>query len=176
MQTSKRLYRSRTDSVIAGVSGGLAKYLSIDPIIVRVMFVVLAIFGGGGVLIYIIAWIAVPLEPFETYFNSSSYSRAAPPDPATSGATGSEFTSTEKTNSEFDNTILNPEEEMRRKHTERNERNEGSLIGGIILITLGILFLAGQFIPSINFGDLWPVLLIVVGILIIFGRTRNSRR
>ncbi len=176
MQTTKRLYRSRTDSVIAGVSGGLAKYLSIDPIIVRILFLVLAIFGGGGVLIYIIAWIAVPLEPWEPYFKSSSFSRTAPPDPAADDSTGPPFSSTEKINSEFDNTILNPEEEMRRKRTERNNRNEGSLIGGIILITLGALFLAGQFIPRINFGDLWPVLLIVIGILIIFGRTRSGNR
>ncbi|HZK08727.1 MAG TPA: PspC domain-containing protein [Bacteroidales bacterium] len=173
MQTTKRLYRSRTDSVIAGVSGGLAKYLSIDPIIVRLMFVVLAIFGGGGVLIYIIAWIAVPLEPYDVYYDSSRYGRTVPPE---SGSAGAGFSDKEKANTEFDNTMLNPDEEMRKKQHEHKQLNEGSLIAGIILITLGGLFLASHFISRINFGDLWPVLLIVVGILIIFSRSREDKR
>lgn len=47
------------------------------------------------------------------------------------------------------------------------EHGKGSLIGGIILITLGILFLLDRFLPRIDFGDLWPVILIVAGILLL---------
>ena len=60
--TSKRLYRSRIDRMIAGVCGGLAKYFDIDPTIVRVLFVVSIFIGGGGILAYIILWIVVPEE------------------------------------------------------------------------------------------------------------------
>jgi phage shock protein C len=59
----KRLYRSRTDSMIAGVCGGLAEYFNIDPTLVRLAFVVVLLLGGSAVLIYIIMWIVVPLEP-----------------------------------------------------------------------------------------------------------------
>jgi phage shock protein PspC (stress-responsive transcriptional regulator) len=61
---TKRLFRSRTDKKIAGVCGGLANYLDIDPVIVRVIFVMLLLPGGlPGFLPYVILWIAVPEEP-----------------------------------------------------------------------------------------------------------------
>lgn len=58
-----RLYRSREDRVIAGIAGGLAKYLGIDPVLVRLGFVVLVIAGGSGILAYLVAWIVIPEEP-----------------------------------------------------------------------------------------------------------------
>jgi len=59
----KRLYRSRDDRVIGGVCGGLAKYLTMDPTVVRLIFVLLALAGGPGILIYLIMLIVVPEEP-----------------------------------------------------------------------------------------------------------------
>jgi len=56
------LRRSRTDKVVAGVAGGLGRYLGIDPVILRVAFVVLTLAGLAGVLVYIIGWIAIPEE------------------------------------------------------------------------------------------------------------------
>jgi phage shock protein C len=61
----KRFYRSTIDKKIAGVAGGLGDYFDIDPLLVRLIFVILAIAGGGGVLIYIILWIVTPERPFE---------------------------------------------------------------------------------------------------------------
>jgi phage shock protein C len=58
-----RLYRSRDDRVIGGVSAGIAQYLGTDPVVVRLVFVVLALVGGGGLLAYLIAWVIVPEEP-----------------------------------------------------------------------------------------------------------------
>ena len=57
-----RLYRSETNRVIAGVAGGLAEYFGIDPTIVRVLFVLMSIWGGSGVLIYLLLWIIIPSE------------------------------------------------------------------------------------------------------------------
>lgn len=60
----KRLYRSRTDSKIAGVCGGLAEYFKIDPTIIRVIFVILLLPGGlPGFVPYVILWLVVPLTP-----------------------------------------------------------------------------------------------------------------
>ena len=62
MKDLSRLRRSVTDRHIAGVAGGLARHLDVDPIIVRVALVVSVFFGGAGLLAYVGAWILVPEE------------------------------------------------------------------------------------------------------------------
>lgn len=59
---TKRLFRSRRDKLIGGVCGGLASYFAMDPTIVRLIFVLLALFGGPGLVLYIILWIITPVE------------------------------------------------------------------------------------------------------------------
>jgi phage shock protein C len=59
----KRLYRSRSDRRIAGVCGGLAAYLNIDPTLVRLLFVLGLLLVGGTLLAYIILMIVIPEEP-----------------------------------------------------------------------------------------------------------------
>jgi phage shock protein C len=59
---TRRLYRKREGQIVAGVCTGLADYLGIDVTIVRLVFAALAIFGGAGVLLYVIAWAVVPEE------------------------------------------------------------------------------------------------------------------
>src|SRR5215475_8494203 len=58
----RRLYRSRSDKVIAGVCSGIANYFRIDPVIVRVLAVALIFLGGAGVFAYIAAWLLMPVE------------------------------------------------------------------------------------------------------------------
>ena len=62
MKDLGRLRRSVTDRHVAGVAGGIARHLDVDPIIVRVALVVAAFFGGAGLLLYVAAWILVPEE------------------------------------------------------------------------------------------------------------------
>ena len=59
----KKLYRSRDERMIWGICGGLGDYLGVDPTIVRVAAVLSLIFGGWGILVYVILWFVVPLEP-----------------------------------------------------------------------------------------------------------------
>jgi phage shock protein C len=54
------LRRSTTDRMIGGVCGGLGRYLGIDPVLLRIAFVVLALAGGGGVIVYVVGWILIP--------------------------------------------------------------------------------------------------------------------
>jgi phage shock protein C len=61
MTTPKRLFRSK-EKKIAGVAGGLADYLNLDPTIIRLLFVVIAFAGGASVLVYLIMWLVVPEE------------------------------------------------------------------------------------------------------------------
>ncbi|HSW70450.1 MAG TPA: PspC domain-containing protein [Gammaproteobacteria bacterium] len=62
----KKLYRSKSDRMIAGVCGGLAEYFNIDPVIVRIIAFILLLPGGlPGLLPYIVLWIVVPEEGSE---------------------------------------------------------------------------------------------------------------
>jgi phage shock protein C len=61
-ESPRVLRRSRGDRVLAGVCGGLGRYLGVDPVLLRIAFVVLAIAGGGGFLLYVVSWILIPEE------------------------------------------------------------------------------------------------------------------
>ena len=58
----KTLRRSRTDKMVAGICGGLGKYFGLDSTILRLVFVVLLIFAGTGLLAYLIMWLVIPYE------------------------------------------------------------------------------------------------------------------
>ena len=59
---NKKLYRSRSNRVIAGVCGGLAQYLGIDPTVVRLIMALVTFVGGMSILVYLIAWLIIPEE------------------------------------------------------------------------------------------------------------------
>ena len=59
----KRLYRSRHDKVLGGVCAGIADYFHVDPVLVRLLWVIFALIMGTGIIAYIIAWIIIPEEP-----------------------------------------------------------------------------------------------------------------
>jgi phage shock protein PspC (stress-responsive transcriptional regulator) len=67
----KRLVRSTTDKKIAGVAAGLAYYFDLDPTIIRLVWLLAALFAGTGVLAYIILWIALPPGPTCVVTNSA---------------------------------------------------------------------------------------------------------
>ncbi len=60
---SRRLYRSRKNQVIGGVAAGVAEYFDIDPTIVRIAWALLGMAWGTGVLVYLICWLVIPLNP-----------------------------------------------------------------------------------------------------------------
>jgi phage shock protein PspC (stress-responsive transcriptional regulator) len=61
-QSAKRLSKSASDKVFCGVAAGIADYLAIDPVLIRLLFVILTISGGSGLLIYIVLCLIVPEE------------------------------------------------------------------------------------------------------------------
>ncbi len=77
----KRLFRSRKEKLIGGVCGGLANYFAIDPVIVRIFFVILFFLKGIGLISYIVCWIVMPEERHTADYNTdaedstSSYDR-----------------------------------------------------------------------------------------------------
>jgi phage shock protein C len=63
MDSTRRLYRSKSDRVLAGVCGGLAEYFNLGATLIRVVFVLLAVLGGSGLVLYVAMWIIVPNQP-----------------------------------------------------------------------------------------------------------------
>ena len=61
----KRLYRSQKERMIGGVCGGLGNFFQVDPIIFRLIFVLMLLGAGSGVLVYIIMMLIIPEEPIE---------------------------------------------------------------------------------------------------------------
>lgn len=167
----KRLYRSQTDRKFAGVAGGLAEYFVMDPLLIRLAFVILTLAGGGGFLIYLVLWIVTPENPLRIQPSMNQAGQNfQQPNPGSSDFTAESSgynAESPKTETPYSTTPPVP---------QTKERNKGSLIGGLVLITLGALFLADELIPQINFGDLWPVILIVIGVgLLINAITKRNR-
>jgi len=150
---ARKLYRSRADSMIGGVCGGLAEYFDIDPAIVRLAAVLLVFAGGAAIIAYIIAWIIIPQKPFAL----------------------EEGAQTE----DEEERVSSPAEERLGKVTEkideklealhRDEPGKGKLWVGVFLLVLGIIFLLNNiYIWSwFNFDRLWPIALIIIGIVVL---------
>ncbi len=81
-----QLVRSRSQRVIAGVCGGLAEHYGWDLTVVRIVMAVTALFSGVGLVVYVIAWIAIPEGQYALPFSSPM---PPPPPPATTGTTAS---------------------------------------------------------------------------------------
>ncbi len=59
----RRLYRSKVNRMISGICGGLGEYLNVDPVVIRIIFILLTLFGGGGLLLYLIGIFVIPENP-----------------------------------------------------------------------------------------------------------------
>ena len=127
----KRLHRSRSNRVIGGVCGGLGEYFGIDPVIVRIIFGLLVLANGIGILAYIILAIVVPLESSEATTPKETMRKNVEEMKKTANELGREIRST------LEGEEGKPEEEAKVR------RNRLNLIG-IIIIAVGILFLLGS--------------------------------
>ncbi|HUG95784.1 MAG TPA: PspC domain-containing protein [Pleomorphomonadaceae bacterium] len=142
---NRRLYRSVVDRRIGGVAAGSATYFDIDPSIARVLWLLLAFFSGGVFfVVYLVMWAVVPEEPYPTG------AAAAPGSAPASGAAGDEA----------------PAAAARGPG--------GRVILGAILIVIGAWFLAAEFLPWLNWDLVWPVGLVVIGILVLATALRRS--
>jgi phage shock protein C len=143
------LFRSRTNRVIGGVAGGLAYNLNSDPSLIRIIFLLLTIFWGGGAVLYVILWIALPEGDIPLF------QKPGPGPEASEAAPGSE--------SPGDFSVP-------------PARSNGALMVGLILIGVGAIFLVGRFIPRVHFGDLWPFILVVAGVVLIAASFTKSKK
>jgi phage shock protein C len=149
-----KLMRSRTDQMIGGVCGGLANYLGVDTTLVRLVFVLLVLGNGAGVLIYLLLWMVIPRED-----------RLA-------GARTEETISANA--SEIADRARSLGDEVRGMASTPNPK--AALFFGVALIGLGIVFLLENlhWLWWFRSDVLWPVLLILAGLLLIWSRLKGK--
>ncbi|MBC35525.1 MAG: hypothetical protein CL663_05730 [Bacteroidetes bacterium] len=148
-QPHKGLYRNSTQAIVGGVAAGIADNLNTDPTLIRILFIVLAIAGGGGVLIYCILWIALPSK--SSPFANNPYTEA------------DHLNKEGEPTVEYDQNL----DSKLNEELSKMDQNKGSLIAGIVLISVGLIFLLSRIIPRIDFINFWPVLLLIVGVVMI---------
>jgi phage shock protein C len=138
---AKTLYRSRENAMIGGVCAGLAEYFNIDISLVRLATVILIFPGGLSIWAYIIAWIIVPQKPLAA-------AAAQDMQPGQNQGAGLE-----------QGDIAAPAEST----------DKAKFIIGGILIAMGVLFLLNTFNVFVwfSFFKLWPVVLIVIGLVVL---------
>ena len=195
----QRLTRSHTDRMLTGVAGGMAEYFDIDPVIIRLLWVLGALFTGGVLLVvYFVMAIIMPSPPDEeeayededeeladdeadaqagdesaSQTTDESQDEAdAEDEPKPDGATATASTSSP------DARPATPRQRRRagsrrtrRRRAAARRRGQGALVIGSILIVIGALALVDQF-SLLSFWQFWPLILIGIGGALILGRLR----
>lgn len=142
MPSNGRLFRSESDRVIGGVCAGLGRYLAVDPVLVRLAFVVLALVNGVGAVIYLILWIVLPGES-SLELSGDALMRA---------------------------NVSDMRAQAGRLVGALRNRQQGALVIGVALVAVGVVFLLGNFVPWLTPGLLWPIVLIALGAYLLFSR------
>ena len=149
MTNEKKLTRSSSDRVILGVCGGLANYFEVDPVIVRVIFVLLALGSGFGILLYLILAIALPSDTGEMILKDKE-----------------RINNVAKDIKEKVNSVANEfKTDSRSSGRTKNLRS----IAGIVLIVVGLLALSSQFFDMRWIEQaIFPAVIVLLGLYLIF--------
>lgn len=149
------LCRNRTDRMLGGVCGGIGAFLRIDPTLIRLYFVLLAFFGGIGWLLYLILWATLPY---------TGEGRFASPGAIQSGV--SEITAKSQ---ELGNDV--------RQALAQPHPRLGVILGAALMFLGALLLLRNLALPWLswlNTGLIWPLLLIIGGVVLIFRLPREE--
>ncbi len=153
----KRLYKSSTDKVISGVCGGIGEYFEIDPVLVRILWVISAFVGGAGVLAYIVAAIVMPTK--ESVYSGSTYESTYRPSGSNTSESGAQTPGAEGKGPESGADGQPYSKVFRPRRTEKENR----VLGGLILIALGGFFFLREFLPWVSGSLMLAVVLIALG-------------
>jgi len=148
---AKRLYRNESEKVLGGVCAGLGDFLGIDPVFVRIFFILWTVLGELSVLVYLLMWIIIPRSSATDAGESFEINDV-----------GARFN------------------QMGREIHDITRQPSAELITfvGIGLIAWGVYYLVRQALPYLDIWSYsqyaWPVLLIVAGGFVIFRATRKN--
>ena len=149
---NRRLYRSRSDSMIGGVAAGLAAYLNADPALVRIVWAILVVVTWGAALVvYIVAWIVVPEEPVGP---------AEPIAPTADPVTGE---------------VVNPPGEPATAAAPTPTGGQAGVVIGVGLVVIGLWFLLREYLPEIDWSLIWPLVLVGIGALVLVTSMRRRQ-
>lgn len=163
----QRLCRSETDRMIGGVCGGLAEYLAVDSVWVRLVAVLLVFADGVGLLAYIVLWIIMPTQ---------SKIGLAPKEVAREGVE-----EMKETAREMGERARQLAQEARmsmgggsaaEESAVKEARARHSYVVAAILIVVGLILILGNFglLWWLHIGRLWPLLLIIAGVVLLLRR------
>ena len=148
---NRRLYRSRTDKIVGGAAAGLADYMNTDPALVRIAWAILVpLTGGVALLAYIAALIVVPEAPRAAARPTADGSEPGPEDEP--GAEG----------------------ELEAEPADRDwSDGRAGILVGVGLVLIGLWFLLREYLPGINWGLIWPLIIVGIGAVILVGSIRR---
>lgn len=139
VMNQKKFERLRTNRVIGGVCSGLGQYFNLDPIIFRFTFIALLLAGGSSIFIYLLLLIIIPNEPY-VILSKNEAETAKPMQDSTINVT----------------------------HLPEQTQDSTNLLFGLILIAGGVMLLLHNLVPYFRMEKLWPAILMIVGIGLIF--------
>lgn len=156
MTDSKKLYRSSRNRVLAGVCGGLGEYFEIDPVLIRIGFILLTLAHGLGILLYIILMIIIPKESGKEVKEEAKVDLEA-------------------SAKEIKEIAQNLGEQAKAAATELKEQkswfSEKRNIVGLVLIIIGFIALTNILFPMqmywFRWNYLWPTVIIIIGVYLI---------
>jgi len=153
---SRRLTRSRTDTILGGVAAGLAEYLETDPALVRIAWAILVpLTSGAALLAYVVGWVVVPEAP-----------AAADGDEAEVAA---DVRTGDEAGAAADDGTRSEAAPVRSGGAD----GRAGIVVGVGLVVLGAWFLAREYLPAFNWGLVWPMLLVGIGVLILVTSARR---
>jgi phage shock protein C len=148
-----KLTRSRTDKVIGGVCGGLGAHLTIDPVLIRIFFVLLTLGNGIGLLLYFVLWLVIPLE-------------------------GAPDTSTEANLRTGTAEMAEQAQRLGQDVQQAVRDTQVPMLMGVALIAIGVVYLVRNldipWLRWLEWGELWPLLLILAGVVLLWRRARGG--
>jgi phage shock protein C len=172
----ERLYRSRTDRVLFGVAGGFAEWLDVDPSLVRLVWALLVVAGGAGALLYVIAALVIPEEPWEPSADAPpSAADAAGTAAGSAGPAGTAGTAPAGTApASMSRTQARQARRAARQAAGPHRDGTGLLVLGVILVAVGGLFLVRDLLPAFDDRFFGPALLIAIGVVLVASAVRRS--
>jgi phage shock protein C len=186
--TRRRLYRSRTEKMLSGVSGGLGDYFEIDPVLIRLAWVALTILSGGAfILAYLVLWIILPREGSDYAGREtvrSNFGEVADEARAWAGEVRGAFRPDEPISSSAEPGEAVDEEPSAGTPVAplyvpgpagARNRQDRHIWAGAILILIGLIFLLDNLniLPHFNWGVMWPLLLVLIGGMLLWQRGRS---
>jgi len=173
-QPIKKLYRSRQERIIAGVAGGLGEYFSIDPVLVRIIFVALALVHGLGILIYIVFLLIIPNEEGGDMVEKiASFSAGLKKGEEKLAGKVKEWAQKAEAEKEKKSATAADKTAPENKKTPERESDEGiswfkdkKRVIGLAVVIVGVvsLFNALFHVSWFRWDIFWPIALVIVGL------------